>query len=57
MTRKQLRKTCGHFRTSPCTVTSDAGTQVVHYCNDCGVAVRFDPPRNPNGGVPLPRTA
>jgi hypothetical protein len=34
--RRELKKSCGHFRTHQTTIVSDAGTQLVTYCDDCG---------------------
>ena len=36
---KRTKKTCGHFRTYWCKVTSPEGAWSIRYCQTCGVAV------------------
>lgn len=55
---RELKKSCGHFRTHDCRVVSQGSDVVITYCNDCHRAVSQRPnaPRGPSGGggEPLP---
>jgi hypothetical protein len=38
---RELKRSCGHFRTHWCKVHHADGTTDVRHCSDCGVAVEY----------------